>query len=67
MERLTDDRTAEALKANIDKLKAAGYEVDISNERYVRLAEYEQTGLEPGEIIRALDTAKHWLEDGDPR
>lgn len=42
MNRLTDDRTAKALKDIIDKLKEGGFEVDVSNERYVRLAEYEQ-------------------------
>ena len=40
--RLTDDKTAAALKENIEKLKAAGIEVDASNERYVRLADYER-------------------------
>lgn len=43
MERLTDDRTAEALRQNIEKLKAKGFEVDVSNLRYVRLAMYEQS------------------------
>lgn len=42
MNRLTDDKTAAALKENIEKLKAAGIEVDASNERYVRLAELER-------------------------
>ena len=60
MNRLTDDRTAKALKDIIDKLKEGGFEVDVSNERYVRLAEYEQTGLEPEEIrqtVRCKDCA----------
>ena len=39
--RLTDDRTAKALKEISDKLKAGGFEVDVSNERYIKLAEYE--------------------------
>ena len=42
MERLTNDRTAEALRANIEKLRAAGFAIDPSDERYVRLAEFEQ-------------------------
>ena len=54
MNRLTDDRTAKALKDIIDKLKEGGFEVDVSNERYVRLAEYEQTGLEPEEIRQTV-------------
>ena len=45
--RLTDDRTAKALKEISDKLKAGGFEVDVSNERYVRLAEYERFGKTP--------------------
>lgn len=42
MNRMTDDKTAQALKEIIDKLEAGGFEVDMSNRRYVRLAEYEQ-------------------------
>lgn len=41
MERLTDRKTAAALKENAEKLQAAGFEVDISNLRYIKLAEYE--------------------------
>ena len=50
MNRLTDDRTAKALKDIIDKLKEGGFEVDVSNERYVRLAEYERFGKTPDYI-----------------
>ena len=42
MNRLTDDKTAECLKENIEKLKEKGFDVDMSNLRYVRLAEYER-------------------------
>lgn len=52
--RLTDDRTAKALKEISDKLKAGGFEVDVSNERYIKLAEYEQTGLEPEQIRQTV-------------
>jgi hypothetical protein len=41
MERLTDRKTAAALKENAEKLQAAGFAVDISNLRYIKLAEYE--------------------------
>ena len=41
MERLTDRRTAEAVRENIEKLRAAGFEVSIGDLRYVKLAEYE--------------------------
>ena len=39
MERLTDSRTAEALRANAESGKA---EIPIADLRYIRLAEYEK-------------------------
>lgn len=54
MERLTDDRTAQALQENIEKLKAAGVAIDPSNERYVRLAELERMN---SEVVRCKDCA----------
>lgn len=41
MERLTDRRTAEQVRENIEGLIAAGVEPSVSDVRYVRLAEYE--------------------------
>lgn len=41
MERLTDRKTAADLKRNCDGLKAAGIEPNISDLRYIKLAEYE--------------------------
>lgn len=41
MDRLTDRRTAEAVRENIEGLIAAGIEPSISDLRYVKLAEYE--------------------------
>ena len=41
MKRLTDRKTAEAVKANAQKLQAAGFEVSISDLIYIKLAEYE--------------------------
>lgn len=41
MERLTDRRTAQQVRENIEKLRAAGVEPSISDVRYVKLAEYE--------------------------
>ena len=41
MERLTDRRTAEQVRENIEKLRAAGIEPSVSDVRYVKLAEYE--------------------------
>lgn len=41
MERLTDRKTAADLKENAEKLRAAGVEPNISDLRYIKLAEYE--------------------------
>lgn len=41
MGRLTDRATAEALKANAEKLRAAGIEPSEMDKRYIKLAEYE--------------------------
>ena len=41
MNRLTDRRTAEQVRENIEKLQAKGFEVSIGDLRYVKLAEYE--------------------------
>lgn len=39
--RLTDRRTAEAVKANAEGLQAKGFKVPISDLRYIKLADYE--------------------------
>ena len=39
--RLTDQRTAEALKHNAAGLKAKGFDVPIDDLRYIKLAKYE--------------------------
>jgi len=41
MERLTDRKTAADLKRNCDNLQAKGIEPNISDLRYIKLAEYE--------------------------
>ena len=41
MERLTDRKTAAALKKNADGLREKGVEPNISDLRYIKLAEYE--------------------------
>lgn len=41
MERLTDRRTAEQVRENIEGLQEKGFEVSIDDLRYVKLAEYE--------------------------
>ena len=50
MNRLTDDQVADGIKIIVDGLIEAGAEPTISDRRYVRLAEYEQTGLNPEQI-----------------
>lgn len=51
MERLTDRRTAEQVRENIEKLQAAGFEVSISDLRYVKLAEYEEVAMNKTEEL----------------
>lgn len=41
MERLTDKELAKALKSNCEGLKQAGIEPNMSDLRYIKLAEYE--------------------------
>ena len=41
MKRLTDRKTAEALRTNAEGLKAKGLDVPIDDLRYIKLAEYE--------------------------
>lgn len=41
MERLTDRRTAETLRSNAEKLKAKGFCIPVEDERYIKLADYE--------------------------
>lgn len=50
MDRLTNKETAETLKNNYEKLMESGADRDISQERYIKLAAYENTGLEPEEV-----------------
>lgn len=40
--RLTDDRTYLQVKANVDALRSHGFEVSISDLRYIKLAELER-------------------------
>ena len=54
MKRLTDDKAAEDLRNVIQNSN----EPDIGYERYVKLADYEQTGYEPQEIKRLINPDK---------
>jgi hypothetical protein len=67
MNRLTDDKTAEGIKQICDGLIAAGAEPAMSDRRYVRLAEYEQTGYSPEEIrdiLKSVDAEKEPPKEG---
>lgn len=52
MERLTDRRTAAELKTNAYGLRVAGLEPNISDMRYIKLAEYEN-------VEELIKTATH--------
>lgn len=51
MERLTSNKEADTMRKAYEKSLAQGYMRNIPHERYLRLAAYEDTGLEPQEII----------------
>lgn len=50
MERLTKDKDYQDLKDICEGLESIGQKPAMAHLRYIRLAEYEQTGLEPSEI-----------------
>ncbi len=50
MERLTNKREADAQREEYERRLANGYPRNIPEERFLRLAAYEDTGLEPEEI-----------------
>lgn len=56
MERLTDRKTAADLRANAEKLRAAGLEPSEMDKRYVKLADYENAE-EDFETFRKTHTA----------
>lgn len=58
MNRLTDDQVAEGIKIIVDGLIEAGAEPAMSDRRYVRLAEYERTGLSPEQIKKLQQQAE---------
>lgn len=62
MERLTDRDTAEALKANAEKLLSKGMQVDISDLRYIKLAGYENEQERRKMISPAVDDIDGWYE-----
>ena len=62
MERLTDRDTAEALRANAEKLLSKGMQVDISDLRYIKLADYEDEQERREMISPAVDDIDGWYE-----
>lgn len=51
MERLTDKREADAQREGYERRLANGYPRNIPEERFLRLAAYEDTELEPEEVL----------------
>lgn len=51
MERLTDKREADAQREDYECRLANGYPRNIPEERFLRLAAYEDSGLEPEEVL----------------
>ena len=51
MERLTNKREADAQREEYERRLANGYPRSISAERFLRLAAYEDTRLEPKEVL----------------
>lgn len=54
-EPLTDNRTAETLKHNIEGLIESGRESDVSDLRYIKLNKYEQEEMRNKEIAELED------------
>ena len=52
MERLTNKREADAQREGYERRLANGYPRNISEERFLRLAAYEDTGYTPEEIAK---------------
>ena len=57
MERLTNKRESDAQREEYERRLENGYPRNIPEERFLRLAAYEDTGLTPGDIKELLDMA----------
>lgn len=64
MERLTNKREADAQREEYERRLANGYPRNIPEERFLRLAAYEDTGLEPEavETVKLALAAKHLVD-----
>ena len=63
MERLTSKKEADAQRKSYERRLKQGYPRSIPEERFLKLAAYEDTGLEPGEITDFLPTLKDWRQN----
>ncbi len=63
MERLTTKREADAQREAYERRIEQGYPRNIPEERFLKLAAYEDTGLEPDEITDYLPTLKEWRQN----
>lgn len=54
MKRLTDKKEADAQRREYENRLKNGYPRNIPEERFLKLAAYEDTGLEPEEIEDAI-------------
>lgn len=61
MNRLTNRAIAEELRNNIEQLKAVGIEPNISDLRYIKLAEYENSEERKEKALVNYDTDE-WYE-----
>ena len=67
MERLTNKREADSQREDYERRLANGYPRNIPEERFLRLAAYEDTGCTPEEIKKLQDDFCSYGErkDGD--
>lgn len=66
MERLTNKREADAQREGYERRLANGYPRNIPEERFLRLAAYEDTGLTPEECARATEIDDILLDEYYP-
>mgnify|MGYP006972494008 CR=1 FL=1 len=59
MERLTEKHEADAQRKEYERRLANGYPRNIPEERFLRLAAYEDTGLTPENIAKAKDALEY--------
>lgn len=52
--RLTDDRTYFTVKNNADGLSVKGFEVSVSDQMYIKLAEYERNEEQQRNTVNAI-------------